>query len=68
MEQMTQAQIAEKLGVKRSYLNDIIRGRRSCSKRMAVLLEEATGIDRVAWLYPDQHSNPMIEKSRASNN
>jgi hypothetical protein len=28
----------------------------------AVLLEKATGIPRLAWLYPDEFHNPMIEK------
>ncbi len=26
----------------------------------AVLLEKATGIPRLAWLYPDEFHNPMI--------
>ncbi|MGO9372696.1 MAG: hypothetical protein ACLQBD_11430 [Syntrophobacteraceae bacterium] len=34
----------------------------------AVLLEKVTGIPRLAWLYPDEFHNPMIEKHKKATN
>ncbi len=58
--------LAEKIGVRPSYLNDILKRRRSCSARLAAVLEVATGIDRRAWLYPEEFPNPFLVKKEAN--
>lgn len=47
-------------GISTRYASDIISGKRSPSKTLAVILERATGIDRRAWLWPEEFPNPMI--------
>jgi transcriptional regulator with XRE-family HTH domain len=58
-----QKNLAEKLGISGQHFNDILHGRRHPSREMAIKLEELTGIERCAWLYPDKHHNPLIKKA-----
>ena len=51
MKRGIQCQISEKLELSPSYLNDIIHGRVNCPSKLAVRLEQLTGIDRVIWVW-----------------
>jgi plasmid maintenance system antidote protein VapI len=57
---MTQQEIADKIGHSQSHIHYILNGDRTPSVMMAVELEEATGICREAWLWPERHFNPYM--------
>jgi hypothetical protein len=46
--------------VAETTVSAIIRGVRKVSMPMAETLEEATGIQREAWSWPQRHYNPYI--------
>ena len=48
----TRKEIAQKLGMKGSTLNSLLNGSRGMSRAKAAGMETRTGIDRLAWLYP----------------
>lgn len=48
------------------YFSYILRGQRRPSPELAKRLERATGIDRRAWLWPDEFPNPMMQQSKDS--
>lgn len=60
MDLLTDTQIAEKLSVNPSTVFRWRRQIRGISPDMAVALEKATGINRLAWLYPKEYPNPYI--------
>ncbi len=60
--------IAIKAGCSTSALSDIINRRRTPSRRLAARLEKETGINRLAWLYPDEHPNPMLHPLKNADN
>jgi len=65
-----QAKIAKELGLKPSTICDILRGRiKKPSPEFAAYIEKNYGIDRRAWLYPDEFPNPLIngKKHEAEN-
>ncbi len=47
---MTQKKLAEIIGVKPSFLNEIIKGKRAVTADIALLLEKALGISADYWL------------------
>ena len=47
---MTQKQLAETTGIKRSVLSETVNGKRSVSLNMAVALEKALGIPADIWM------------------
>ena len=47
---ITQRQLAEKIGMQPSILNEIINGKRSVNIEFALLLEAALGIDADIWI------------------
>jgi len=47
---MSQAELAKLLGMKKSQLNEIIRGKRNMSADIALLLEEVLGISAEFWV------------------
>jgi hypothetical protein len=47
--------------VKYDYVTKILRRERRPSPSLARELEQVTGISRLAWLYPDEFHNPMID-------
>jgi len=57
---MRQVEIARKAGITPRHINDIVRGRKTPSPKLAKKLEQITGISRIAWLYPEEFSNPYI--------
>ena len=46
------------VGITSRHLSDIRQGRRHPSRRLAIDLEFHTGINRLAWLYPEEYLNP----------
>ena len=47
---ITQRQLAEKIGMQPSILNEIINGKRSVNIEFSMLLEAALGIDADIWI------------------
>lgn len=62
---LTQTEIAKRTGITPQHLNDVIKRRRKPSITLAKKLETVTGIDRRAWLWPDDFPNPLINISEA---
>lgn len=60
---MTQAKLAERIGVSPSLLNEVINGRRSVSTEMALLLEASIGISAEIWLKLQVDYNMQLAKS-----
>ena len=63
---ITQAKLAESIGVKRSLLNEIIRGKRGVNTEMALLIEAALNIPADLLLNLQSDYNMQIAKSDAS--
>lgn len=63
-ENLKQVEIAKKLEISPQHLNDILRGRKSPSPKLAAKLETVTGVGRFHWLYPDEYPNPFIKKAK----
>jgi transcriptional regulator with XRE-family HTH domain len=59
-------EMARKVGITTQFMWSITKGLRKPSATVAEKLEKATGIDRRAWLYPDEFHNPMISRAEAS--
>jgi plasmid maintenance system antidote protein VapI len=59
-------QLAKQINVTPACISSIFRGERRPSAELAILLEKATGIDRRAWLYPNEFPNPMIRRAESS--
>lgn len=57
---MKQIDLAKLLEITPQHMNDIIKRRRRPSVDLAKRLENITGIDRRAWIWPDDFSNPLI--------
>jgi plasmid maintenance system antidote protein VapI len=57
---MTQREIADKVEHSQSHIHYILKGDRTPSLKMAEDLENATGICREAWIWPDRHFNPYM--------
>ena len=53
---MKQIDIARRAGIHALHLNAVLAGRRNPSPRLALRLEQATGIDRQIWVFgtPDE--------------
>ena len=61
MKEFTIKTLAETCNVHTETLFKIKRGVSKSSAKLAVKLEEATGVDRLKWLYPDEYGNPLLE-------
>jgi HTH-type transcriptional regulator/antitoxin HigA len=48
--EMSQAELASLIGMKKTQLNEVIKGKRSMNADLAVLLEKALGIDADYWM------------------
>jgi hypothetical protein len=51
------------LGISHRHLDHILCRKRRPSADLAIILEQITGIDRRAWLWPDEFPNPMLRKN-----
>ncbi len=56
-----QIKIARRAKCTGAAVCDILKGRRKPSPRLAKRLEEATGVPRHAWLWPEEYKNPYIQ-------
>ena len=52
--------LATALGVSVNQVSSILRRNRRPSPELAVRLERETGVDRCAWIWPDEYQNPLI--------
>lgn len=57
---MRSVEISKRSGLSQSYISDVLTRRRRPSPEVAKVLESATGISRLAWLYADEYDNPLI--------
>ncbi len=60
-----QKKIAQSVGVTSSQIGYVLRGKSRPSPELAARLEQVTGISRLAWLYPDEYPNPLINQKRS---
>lgn len=58
---MNTKEIALKTKKSKRYIHYILNGERQASPALARQLEEITGIDRRAWLWPKEFYNPFIK-------
>lgn len=63
---LSQAKLAEQLGVKASLLNEIIKGKRGVNTEFALLLEAAWDIPANFWLGLQTDYNMQMAKSNPS--
>lgn len=63
---MTQAALANQIGVAPSLLNEVIKGKRSINTELALLLEAALGISAELWLNLQADYNMQVAKSNKS--
>lgn len=63
---LTQAKLAESIGVKPSMLNEIIKGKRGVNTEMALLIEAASNIPADLLLNLQSDYNMQMAKSDAS--
>jgi addiction module HigA family antidote len=63
---LTQAKLAEQIGVSPSLINEVIKGKRAVNTELALLLEAALGIDAHMWLNLQSDYNMQVAKSNSS--
>jgi addiction module HigA family antidote len=64
--EMTQAKLAEQIGISPSLLNEVINGKRAVNTELALLLEAALGIAAHIWLDLQADYNMHVAKSDTS--
>lgn len=60
---LTQAKLAEQIGVSPSLLNEVVNGKRGVNTELALLLEAALGISAELWLKLQSDYNMQVAKS-----
>jgi len=63
---MTQAKLAEQIGVSPSLLNEVVNGKRAINTELALMLEAALGIAAHIWLDLQSDYNMQVAKSNSS--
>lgn len=63
---MTQARLAQQIGVSPSMLNEVVNGKRGVNTELALLLEAAMGISADIWLRLQSDYNMHVAKSDTS--
>ena len=63
---MTQQEIATAIGCYQSHVHYMLNGDRSISIDNAMKFEQATGICREGWLFPERHWNPYMPFTKNS--
>ncbi len=63
---ISQAKLAERIGVSPSLLNEVINGKRAVNTELALLLEAALGIEAEMFLKLQSEYNMQIAKSNSS--
>lgn len=61
---MKQNELARKVGRSEATVCRWVKGKRKVSPDDAAKLEVITGVDRRAWIWPDEFKNPIIEGLR----
>ncbi len=64
--EMTQAKLAEQIGVSPTLLNEVINGKRAVNTELALLLEASLGIAAHIWLDLQASYNMHVAKSDSS--
>jgi addiction module HigA family antidote len=64
--EMTQAKLAEQIGVSPTLLNEVINGKRAVNTELALLLEASLGIAAHIWLDLQSAYNMHVAKSDSS--
>jgi transcriptional regulator with XRE-family HTH domain len=59
---MNRSEIAKAAGITRQHIDYIFAGKRRPSAELATELERITGIDRRAWLWPEEFQNPLLKQ------
>ena len=60
--ELNKTEIENRAGISRRYIDFILNGTRTPSPKLASILEEVTGIDRRAWLWPEEFENPVLTR------
>lgn len=53
--------LARAVGCTERFIHLIWSGKKKPGLEMAKRLEKATGVPRLAWLYPDEFDNPYVQ-------
>lgn len=61
--ELTQAKLADQIGVSPSLLNEVIKGKRGVNTELALLLEAALGIAAHIWIELQTEYNLQVAKS-----
>jgi plasmid maintenance system antidote protein VapI len=62
----SQTDLAKSLGVSRQRINEMLSGKVGIGKRMALRLEQETGVPVLCWLYPETHRNPYLKSDNTN--
>ena len=57
---LTNKELQERTGYSKRMIEFITQGRHTPHPKKAKVLEAATGVPRLAWLYPEEFSNPYV--------
>ncbi len=60
---LTQARLAEQIGVSPSLLNEVVNGKRAINTQLALLLEAALGISATVWINLQTSYNLQMAKA-----
>lgn len=63
----TQKTIAGQAGISQPHFSLIINKKRKPSAKLAYTLEEITGVDMRAWLFPEKFANPFVQNITTCN-
>lgn len=53
-ESLTQRQLAQRLGVSASYINELLNGSKTPGLRLAIRIQDETGVEATSWFTPSQ--------------
>ena len=56
-----QSRIAREVGISVRYLQQLLKGERIPSPKLALKLEKVTNVSRLKWLYPNEFGSPLSE-------
>lgn len=59
---MNVEQIAKQTGKSKKHIEFLFSRKRRASPELAIELEKLTGIERRAWIWPDEFHNPLIQQ------
>ena len=57
---ISRSELAKELQITQQHVDYILKKKGRPSSTLALRLERLTGIDRRAWLWPDEFPNPMM--------